>query len=483
MGYLVANRLPDTYEARAQLLVGPLSADKDALDAAGAQARTYAALATTAPILDSTAERVGLTSVRSKIASVNASDVTRLIAITARDGDSVRAAAIANALAGVLVAKAASGPPEGRMSIVERATPPDNPVGPSTALIVVLTAVVGLLGAFGIAALVDSMTNVMRSEDDLAAFAPVLGSVNGSPAWRRSKPLVVEDDPDSPAAASYRVLTTKIELSNGEGPLRSLLLVDAHGGHSSARVAANVAAGFAEDGTRVVIIDGDEREGLMLCEKIREAAFVVPISQYNRDLMLEECGEGAREKLVVIHCGVDTEFFRPRGAMVDDGRLEILSVGTLHEVKGQRYLVEACRLLRDEGVDVSCKLVGDGPDRKALTGQIAAAGLGDRVVLLGRRDRDGVCELLRSADVLAAPSVPTKQGKREGIPIVLMSFPMAPSSRQPFFTAPRSWMPTGSDGVTCQASEFDVCATGLVRSPQYRRKPSQNVARRSRSPV
>jgi capsular polysaccharide biosynthesis protein len=263
MGYLVANRLPDTYEARAQLLVGPLSADKDTLDAAGAQARTYAALATTGPILDSTAQRAGLTSVRSKIASVNASDVTRLITITARDGDSVRAAAIANALAGVLVAKAVSGPPEGQLSIVERATPPDSPVGPSTALIVVLTAVVGLLGAFGIAALVDSLSNVMRSEDDLAAFAPVLGSVNGSPAWRRGKPLVVEDDPDSPAAASYRVLTTKIELSNGEGPLRSLLLVDAHGGHSSARVAANVAAGFAEDGTRVAIIDGDERGGLM----------------------------------------------------------------------------------------------------------------------------------------------------------------------------------------------------------------------------
>ena len=126
-----------------------------------------------------------------------------------------------------------------------------------------LTAVAGLLGAFGIAALFDSLTNVMRSEDDLAPFAQVLGSVNGSPAWGRDKPLVVEDDPDSAAAASYRVLTTKIELSNGEGPLRSLLLVDVHGGRSSARVAANVAAGFAEDGTRVAIIDGDERGGLM----------------------------------------------------------------------------------------------------------------------------------------------------------------------------------------------------------------------------
>ena len=263
MGYLVANRLPDTYEARAQLLVGPLSADKDTLDAAGAQARTYAALATTTPVLDATARSVGLTSVRHKIASVNASDVTRLISITARDGDSVRAAAIANALAGVLVRRAAAGPPTGQLTIVERATPPDNPIGPSTALIVVLTAFVGLLGAFGIAALFDSLTNVMRSEDDLAPFAPVLGSVNGSPAWRREKPLVIEDDPDSAAAASYRVLTTKIELSNGEGPLRSLLLVDAHGGRSSARVAANLGAGFAEDGTRVAIIDGDERGGLM----------------------------------------------------------------------------------------------------------------------------------------------------------------------------------------------------------------------------
>ena len=121
MGYLVANRLPDTYEARAQLLVGPLSADKDTLDAAGAQARTYAALATTTPVLDTTARNVGLTSVRSKVASVNASDITRLISITAHDGDPVRAAAIANALAAVLVQeRRAALPRDGSRSSSER---------------------------------------------------------------------------------------------------------------------------------------------------------------------------------------------------------------------------------------------------------------------------------------------------------------------------------------------------------------------------
>jgi capsular polysaccharide biosynthesis protein/Mrp family chromosome partitioning ATPase len=263
MGFLVSERLPETYEAEAKILVGPLSTDKDTIAAAGAQARTYAAIATTAPVLDAAARRVGLESIRSKIHGVTASDVTRLISITARDGDPVRAAAIANALAAVLVDRAATGPLEGRLAIVDRATPSQDPIGPSTALIVSLTALVGLLGAFGIAALVDALSTVVRSEEDMSAHAPVLGSVDGSPVWKRRMPVVVEADPDSAAASSYRMLATKIELSNGGAPLRSLVLVDAHGGKSSARVAANLAAGFAEDGTRVVLVDGDARGGLL----------------------------------------------------------------------------------------------------------------------------------------------------------------------------------------------------------------------------
>lgn len=263
MGFLVANRLPDTYEAESKLLVGPLSSDKDTLDAAGAQARTYAALATTGPFLDAAAQRVGLASLRGKIESVIASDVTRLISITARDGDPVRAAAIANALAGELVDRADFSPPEGRLRTVELATPTESPVGPSAGLIVPLTALVGLLGAFCIALLVDSLSRVVRTEEEVAEYAPVLGSVNGSRAWRRENPIVVEADPNSPAAASYRLLATKIELSNGGAPVRSLLLVDAPRGKSSAKVAVNLAAGFAEGGTRVVLVDGDERGGVL----------------------------------------------------------------------------------------------------------------------------------------------------------------------------------------------------------------------------
>jgi colanic acid/amylovoran biosynthesis glycosyltransferase len=158
----------------------------------------------------------------------------------------------------------------------------------------------------------------------------------------------------------------------------------------------------------------------MLCAKLGEAAFVVAVSDYNRDVIVEECGEEAGQKIVVLHCGVDTEFFRPTEPEADEGPLSILSVGKLHEVKGQTYLVEACRLLVEAGIDVVCTLVGDGPDRGAIARQIADSGLDGHVKILGERDRVQVAALLGKAHAVAAPSVPTKSGKREGIPVVLM---------------------------------------------------------------
>lgn len=158
----------------------------------------------------------------------------------------------------------------------------------------------------------------------------------------------------------------------------------------------------------------------MLCAKLGEAAFVVAVSDYNRDVIVEECGEEAGQKIVVLHSGVDTEFFRPTEPEADEGPLSILSIGKLHEVKGQTYLVEACRLLVEAGIDVVCTLVGDGPDRGAIARQIADSGLDGHVKILGERDRVQVAALLGKAHAVAAPSVPTKSGKREGIPVVLM---------------------------------------------------------------
>ena len=138
------------------------------------------------------------------------------------------------------------------------------------------------------------------------------------------------------------------------------------------------------------------RDRHMLREKVEEAAFVVPISDYNRKMILAECDGQFSEKVVVIHCGVDTQVFQPRPQRTPHGRnsgpLNLLCIGTLYEVKGQTYLIEACRLLLERGVDFTCHFAGDGPDLANLTKQAVQAGLTDRVHFHGRLTREEIEE-------------------------------------------------------------------------------------------
>lgn len=166
------------------------------------------------------------------------------------------------------------------------------------------------------------------------------------------------------------------------------------------------------------------RDRHMLREKVAESAFVAAISEYNRKLILSECHGKYEDRVLVIHCGVDTEFFHYRSGETPYEKGEnpfmILCIGTLHEVKGQAYLIEACRILHVRNIDFVCHFAGDGEDRKSLTTLAEQAGLAQKVRFHGRLTRDEIARLLQDADVLAAPSVPTADGRREGIPVVLM---------------------------------------------------------------
>jgi colanic acid/amylovoran biosynthesis glycosyltransferase len=163
------------------------------------------------------------------------------------------------------------------------------------------------------------------------------------------------------------------------------------------------------------------RDRRLLREKVTEAAWVVAISRYNREVIEQHCGPASEGRVAIIHCGVDTDVFRPGAPRAErPSQLQILSVGTLHEVKGQKFLVEACARLRDRGVNFRCQFVGEGPDRPALTAQIRQLGLESCVELVGQRTRSQIVALMQQADVVVAPSVPSQSGRREGIPVVLM---------------------------------------------------------------
>ncbi|HET8570752.1 MAG TPA: glycosyltransferase [Candidatus Limnocylindria bacterium] len=158
-----------------------------------------------------------------------------------------------------------------------------------------------------------------------------------------------------------------------------------------------------------------------LAPKVADAAFVAAISEFNRQVIVDECGPWAAKIVEVLHSGVDTDHFRPQERPRHaDGRLRIICIGTMHEVKGQAYLLEACASLARDGVDFTCRLVGDGPDEPMLRATAVRLGITEQVVFEGRRTRDEIAALLAETDVLVTPSVPASDGKREGIPVVLM---------------------------------------------------------------
>lgn len=160
----------------------------------------------------------------------------------------------------------------------------------------------------------------------------------------------------------------------------------------------------------------------MLAEKVSEASYVLTISEYNRRFLLETCDPQHASRIQVLRCGVDTRVFQHNRKPVDGDEkiFRVVCVGTLYPVKGQAVLLRACKQLLDEGVPVECQLVGDGPDREMLVALAQELEVDGAVKFLGQQPRSQVATLLRDADVLVAPSVPTKCGRREGIPVVLM---------------------------------------------------------------
>jgi glycosyltransferase involved in cell wall biosynthesis len=158
----------------------------------------------------------------------------------------------------------------------------------------------------------------------------------------------------------------------------------------------------------------------LLREKVAEASFVVTISEFNRALIARYAEPADMPKVRVLHCGVDTALFAPPADRAAREELRIVCVGSLEEKKGQRFLLDACALLRERGVPFECVLVGGGASREALERQIVERELDASVRLLGPQPRDTVLELVRDADVVVLPSIVTSSGKMEGIPVALM---------------------------------------------------------------
>lgn len=146
-----------------------------------------------------------------------------------------------------------------------------------------------------------------------------------------------------------------------------------------------------------------------------EGELFLPVSESLRDQLLNNgC---PAEKIRVLHSGLDCREFpyRPR-SRVPGRPVRVVTVGRLVPNKGVEYGMQALAALASSGEDVEYHIIGDGPERQRLECLASRLGIGNRVTFHGWVLRGDMPRLLDSFDLLAAPSLTTADGAREGIP-------------------------------------------------------------------
>lgn len=131
----------------------------------------------------------------------------------------------------------------------------------------------------------------------------------------------------------------------------------------------------------------------------QSAARVVCISSRVADAVA--CGVDAAS-LTVIPNGVDPSQFA--FGMDDSAPPNILSIGNLIPTKGHELLLRAFALLHERHPEVSCDIIGVGPERSRLQQLAAELNVAVKVRLLGRQTRKQVADALQRCTLFALPS-------------------------------------------------------------------------------
>jgi polysaccharide biosynthesis transport protein len=164
---------------------------------------------------------------------------TTLIEITVTDEDPALAAAVATGVSESLTTvvesiettgvtdsddEPASASPV-RLTLVQHAAVPQNPVSPNVPLNIALGGLLGLALGVGAAVLRATLDTRIRNERDLEQVtdAPVIGGIVFDPK-AKERPLIVHADPHSPRAESFRALRTNLQFLDAGRPERSFVV-------------------------------------------------------------------------------------------------------------------------------------------------------------------------------------------------------------------------------------------------------------------
>jgi glycosyltransferase involved in cell wall biosynthesis len=148
---------------------------------------------------------------------------------------------------------------------------------------------------------------------------------------------------------------------------------------------------------------------------LRNVDHVIAITRNESELILSL---GYRSnKISVIPNPVDVNVFRPISQLKSRSLLNlpfqkkiILTVGTLTEMKGHIYLIDAMKLISKIRDDVMLVIVGSGPLKNLLLTKVKKLGLNGKVFMVGEKPHNEIPLWLNASDLFVLSSI------NEGLP-------------------------------------------------------------------
>jgi non-specific protein-tyrosine kinase len=152
------------------------------------------------------------------------------------------------------------------LTVLEPATVPTTPTGPSLRSNLALAATAGFLLAVFAILIIEYFNDVLASAEQVARLTtlPGLGSIARMPKFRKVKggdplpPVITIRDPYSPISESYRILRTNVQLHSGDGPV-ALMVTSPGVREGKSTTSVNLAISFAQAGKRTILVDADLR--------------------------------------------------------------------------------------------------------------------------------------------------------------------------------------------------------------------------------
>ena len=162
---------------------------------------------------------------------------------------------------------------------------------------------------------------------------------------------------------------------------------------------------------------------------VKNTDVIISVSNFGKELLesmvSKKIKEIVKKKTKIIPMGVYTKDFKIK---INKNQLKkkykikqktiILFLGRLAEKKGVKYLIKALPLIKNK--DYILLIGGDGPLKKELQVLIDKHKLKDKVKFLGYITGKEKINFILLSDILAIPSIITKEGDTEGLQVTIM---------------------------------------------------------------